>query len=161
MAAAAGIIPLLVGVNPSLNAPLAGWFLVNFYFFLGTSVPNRRTTKGKESQTDGYRLWNLGRMTEEEIRKKCVQARLQIELKTEKDKIVRLSLEEAIARYETSPDSIATLLHLIDKLGQAKDSRQIEYINRLISHPEVVPANFTQFLDTYLTETSYGRHHRP
>jgi tetratricopeptide (TPR) repeat protein len=150
-AALTGIIPLLINANRPGGAQLAAWFLVNFYFFIGTSLPYSRIRKGHISQTDGYRIGTLFRLSDAEIVQKCFQSRLQIDLKTEKEEIAHLPMEDAIARYEANPDRIATLAHLIGKMGQAKDLRQNEFVMRLISYPKLPSTNLAAFLDSYLT----------
>jgi hypothetical protein len=148
IAAISGLLPIIYG---NTAEPLAGWFLVNTYFFLGTAVPSYRIRKRGTSQTDGYRIWKTWHLSTEEISKKCALGCLHLELQTEKDLISRLSVEEAIRRHESSPNSTATLLHLIDKLERLGDSRQNDYVMKLISDPQIAPINFTAFLDAYIT----------
>lgn len=125
--------------------------IANGIILLSTIIPYRITHKGQPQLNDGLNVLKNMRLTETEMAHLRFHSKLQRDLPIEKEVLDKLSLDECVARSEAAPERIATLVHLVDKLVEAKDPRQEKYISKLIASPQLKPENLANFLDVYIT----------
>ncbi len=117
------------------------------YTTLGTLIP----FKGGALPNDGMNILKNFSLTDEEITQRCFEASLQRSLPSEKEAMSKLSIDESIARYYGTSESLVTLVLLVDKMVDANDSRRNEYVAKMVAHSGIRPRNLGKFLDGYIT----------
>jgi hypothetical protein len=134
------------------SAPLLlGWGIANFVIFIFTIVPMSHRRGNKSKANDGLNVWRYLFMPREEVRKKSIAASTQAEALLVKEEAQQLSLDQLIARYDAAPESLGTLIALLDKLEDAKDPRQADYVTKLLSFPNLESAHLQLYLDISIT----------
>ena len=139
------------GFENASAAVFVVWSLVNAYFFVRTSIPFSGAVRAGISQTDGSRILHVLKLTDQQVAQQVNQARLNLELAPERAIMERLSVNDAIARYESRPEQLATLLGVLNKLIDAEDDRQFVYLKIILKWPGVREDLLTVMLDEFLT----------